>query len=80
MKELEEKHASCPYCHSTGNLNDTTDRNNDFQINIDLYDPDDARLNVEYQGGADYETAHINYCPICSRWLGDKKENEREIE
>ena len=71
MTELEEKQANCPYCHSTGNLNDTTDRNNDFQIKIDLYDPDDARLNVEYQCGADYEIVHINYCPMCGRNLGD---------
>jgi hypothetical protein len=55
----------CPYCHGTDNLNDTTNRNNDFQIKIDLYGPDDARLNVEYRGGADREIAHINYCPVC---------------
>ena len=71
MTELEEKQVNCPYCHSTGNLNDTTDRNNDFQIKIDLYDPDDARLNVEYQCGTDYEIVHINYCPMCNRKLGE---------
>jgi len=69
MTELEEKQADCPYCHWAADLNDTANRNNDFQINIDLDDPDDVRLNVEYQGGADYEDARINYCPICGRWL-----------
>ena len=65
--EIRKKHASCPYCHRVADLNDIT--NSDFQINIDLYDTDDARLNVEYQGGVDYETAHINYCPMCGRDL-----------
>lgn len=60
-----QKQLDCQYCHGTDNLNDTTNRNNDFQIKIDLYGPDDARLNVEYRGGADREIAHINYCPIC---------------
>lgn len=72
MSELEEKQANCPYCHGTADLNDTA--NSEFQINIDLYDSDDVRLNVEYQGGADYDdSSHINYCPMCGRKLGENE-------
>ena len=71
MTELEEKQADCPFCHGAADLNDTA--NSEFQINIDLYDPDDVRLNVEYQGGADYEMAYIKYCPMCGRKLGESE-------
>jgi len=61
----------CSFCHGKADLNDTA--NSDFQINVDISDPNYPVINVSYMDDSDYDnTQVINFCPICGRKLQEE--------
>lgn len=70
MNNVFGEYKACAFCNGTADLNDTA--NSDFQINLDLTDENEPRIqanfdNNEYCTG--YESFVIRYCPMCGRKL-----------
>lgn len=65
--KITEKQKHCPYCHDHCDLLQIEHTNTVDQIDVYIAG-DDLRLDSYFSGG---DVAHINYCPMCGRPLGD---------
>lgn len=69
MTELEEKQASCPYCHSP--YETIVEAINWDEMNVAL--DRDNRLREWGDNGIGENPTPINYCPMCGRKLGEEE-------
>lgn len=87
--DIIERRETCKFCHmiedGAGVQQDNFEdgfRSDEAVMNICLTDevPTITVSGKDEIPSFFYSRFEIEYCPKCGRWLGDKKENEREIE